>query len=69
MFPVEEFHLENILYNLNYKTKEMEKLKKSGLTTRSMTTIEEELSSQFFSMGKSTLRHTRMGSSINFQTK
>ena len=41
MFPVEEFHLENILYNLNYKTKEMEKLKKSGLTTRSMTTIEE----------------------------
>ena len=41
MFPVEEFYLENILMRLNYKTKEMEKMKKSGLSNRSATTIEE----------------------------
>ena len=41
MFPVEEFHLENILLRLNYKTKEMDKMKKSGLSNRSATTIEE----------------------------
>ena len=41
MFPVEEFHLENILLALNYKTKEMEKMKRSGLTNKSTTSIEE----------------------------
>ena len=41
MFPVEEFYLENILLKLNYKTKEMEKMKKSGFANRSATTIEE----------------------------
>ena len=42
MFPVEEYHLENILAMTKYNTREMDKLRKSGLlTNRSTTTIQE----------------------------